>query len=79
MTKPFSREAIMVSNGLEAVEVSQKPDLDLLLIDMNMPVMGGFEAAIIREFNNKIIIIAQTAWNGKDREDAIAAGCSDYI
>jgi CheY-like chemotaxis protein len=48
---------------------------------MNMPVMGGFEAAkLIREFNNKIIIIAQTA-NGmeKDREDAIAAGCSDYI
>jgi CheY-like chemotaxis protein len=47
---------------------------------MNMP-MGGFEAAkLIREFNNKIIIIAQTA-NGmeKDREDAIAAGCSDYI
>jgi CheY-like chemotaxis protein len=43
--------------------------------------MGGFEAAkLIREFNNKIIIIAQTANNGmEDREDAIAAGCSDYI
>jgi CheY-like chemotaxis protein/nitrogen-specific signal transduction histidine kinase len=82
MTKPFSREAILVNNGLEAVEACRKnPDLDLLLIDMNMPLMGGVEATkLIREFNNKIIIIAQTA-NGmeKDREDAIAAGCSDYI
>jgi CheY-like chemotaxis protein len=34
---------------------------------MNMPVMGGFEAAkLIREFNNKIIIIAQTA-NGMEK------------
>jgi CheY-like chemotaxis protein len=38
--KPFSREAIMVSNGLEARSLSQNPDLDLLLIDMNMPVMA---------------------------------------
>jgi CheY-like chemotaxis protein len=52
MTKPFSREAIMVSNGLSCRSLSQNPDLDLL-IDMNMPVMGGFEAAkLIREFNN---------------------------
>jgi hypothetical protein len=29
MTKPFSREAIMVSNGLEAVEACQNPDLDI--------------------------------------------------
>jgi CheY-like chemotaxis protein len=35
--------------------------------------MGGFEAAkLIREFNNKIIIIAQTAGMEKDREDAIS-------
>jgi CheY-like chemotaxis protein len=38
--------------------LSQNPDLDLLLIDMNMPVMGGFERKLIREFNNNIIIIA---------------------
>jgi CheY-like chemotaxis protein len=59
MTKPFSREAIMVSNG-RSCSLSQNPDLDLLLIDMNMPVMGGFERKLIREFNNNIIIM-QTA------------------
>jgi PleD family two-component response regulator len=42
MTKPFSREAIMVSNGRSCRSLSQNPDLDSLLIDMNMPVMGGF-------------------------------------
>jgi CheY-like chemotaxis protein len=63
---------------IRSCSLSQNPDLDLLLIDMNMPVMR-FSRKLIREFNNKIIIIAQTA-NGmeKDREDAIAAGCSDY-
>jgi CheY-like chemotaxis protein len=48
---------------------------------MNMPVMGGFEAAkLIREFNNKIIIIAQTA-NGMEKRSrrCHTAGCSDYI
>jgi CheY-like chemotaxis protein len=44
---------------------------------MNMPVMGGFEAAkLIREFNNKIIIIAQTA-NGMEKIEKMR--CSDYI
>jgi CheY-like chemotaxis protein len=41
MTKPFSRD-IMVSNGLEAV-FAETIRSDLILIDMNMPQMGGFE------------------------------------
>jgi CheY-like chemotaxis protein len=46
-----------------------------------MPEMGGYEATKqIREFNKDLVIIAQTA-NGmqSDRDDAIAAGCTDYI
>jgi CheY-like chemotaxis protein len=50
-------------------------------MDINMPIMDGYEATKqIRKFNKNIIIIAQTA-NGmpSDRDDAIAAGCNDYI
>jgi hypothetical protein len=82
MIKPYCRELIMVNNGLEAVEAFRNnPDIDLILTDINMPEMGGLEATkIIREFNKDIIIIAQTAYGMQsDRDDAIAAGCTDYI
>jgi CheY-like chemotaxis protein len=46
-----------------------------------MPEMGGYEATRqIRGFNNKVVIIAQTAYGlFGDREKAIEAGCNDYI
>jgi signal transduction histidine kinase len=82
MIKPYCRELIMVNNGSEAIEAFRNnPDIDLILTDINMPEMGGLEATkIIREFNKDIIIIAQTAYEMQsDRDDAIAAGCTDYI
>jgi CheY-like chemotaxis protein len=51
------------------------------MMDINMPEMGGYEATRkIREFNKTVVIIAQTA-NGmqSDKEQALAAGCNDYI
>ncbi|TDD97961.1 PAS domain S-box protein [Flavobacterium cellulosilyticum] len=80
--KPFSKEILKVSTGFEAVEACRNnPDIDLVMMDINMPEMGGYEATKkIREFNKNIIIIAQTA-NGmqSDRDKAIEAGCTDYI
>lgn len=80
--KPFSKEIIKVSTGLEAIETCRNnPDIDLVMMDINMPEMGGYEATRqIREFAKDLVIIAQTA-NGMqgDRENAIAAGCTDYI
>ena len=80
--KPFSREIIKVSTGIEAIEACRKnPDIDLVMMDINMPEMGGYEATNeIREFNKNLVIIAQTA-NGmqSDHDKAIAAGCTDYI
>lgn len=80
--KPFSKEILKVSTGFEAIEACRNnPDIDLVMMDINMPEMGGYEATeIIRQFNKDLIIIAQTA-NGmqSDRDEAIAAGCSDYI
>jgi hypothetical protein len=82
IVKPYCSELLMVNNGLEAVEALRKnPDIDLILTDINMPEMGGLEATkVIREFNKEIIIIAQTAYGMQsDRDEAIAAGCTDYI
>ncbi|TRX16306.1 PAS domain S-box protein [Flavobacterium franklandianum] len=80
--KPYSKEILKVNNGLEAIEACRNnPDIDLVMMDINMPEMGGYEATKnIRKFNKDLIIIAQTA-NGmkSDRDNAIAAGCTDYI
>ena len=50
-------------------------------MDIRMPDIDGYKAtSIIREFNNNIIIIAQTAYAlPGDRNKAIEAGCNDYI
>lgn len=80
--KPFSKEILKVSTGFEAIEACRNnPDIDLVMMDINMPEMGGYEATKqIRKFNKDLVIIAQTA-NGmqSDRDEAITAGCSDYI
>ncbi|MEI6139048.1 MAG: PAS domain S-box protein [Mariniphaga sp.] len=82
MVNVFCKEILKVRTGLEAVETSREnPDIDLILMDIQMPVMGGYEAIRqIREFNKNVIIIAQTAYGlSGDREKAIEAGCNDYI
>ena len=78
----YAKVILKANNGLEAVETYiNNHTIDLILMDINMPIMDGYEATKqIRKFNKNIIIIAQTA-NGmpSDRADAIAAGCNDYI
>ncbi|WP_281335826.1 PAS domain S-box protein [Flavobacterium eburneipallidum] len=80
--KPFAKEILKISTGIEAIEICKNnTDIDLVMMDINMPEMSGHDATkAIREFNKDLIIIAQTA-NGmqSDRDDAIAAGCTDYI
>ncbi len=69
-------------NGQEAVETSKAhPEIDLILMDIKMPVMNGYDATkAIREFNKDVIIIAQTAYAlTGEKEKTIAAGCNYYI
>lgn len=68
-------------NGLEAVERCRNNNIDLILMDVQMPKMDGLEATQrIREFNKKIPIIAQTAFAfDSDRMKLLKAGCDDYI
>ena len=80
--KMFGKEILKVRTGVEAVETCRtNPDIDLILMDIRMPEMGGYEATKqIREFNKKVVIIAQTAYGlSGDRELSIESGCNDYI
>lgn len=82
LIKPYTRELIKVRNGNEAVKASQdNPDIDLILMDVQMPELDGYEATrLIREFNSNVVIIAQTALGVKGEKDkALEAGCDDFL
>ena len=78
----LSKELLFSTDGVDAVQKCRdNSDIDLILMDIRMPVMGGYEATqLIREFNKEVVIIAQTAFGlSGDREKAMEAGCNDYI
>jgi CheY-like chemotaxis protein len=75
-------EVIMVYDGSQAVEACRNnPSISLVLMDLKMPVMDGFEATrIIRSNHPGLPVIALTAYAmGGDENKAIQAGCSDYL
>jgi PAS domain S-box-containing protein len=80
--KKFCDDFLTARTGIEAVELCRdNPDIDLILMDIKMPEMDGYEAIRqIRLFNKKVLIIAQTAYGlSGDKELAFEAGCSEYI
>lgn len=75
-------QLIHAENGREAVEfVKNTPDIDLVLMDMRMPEMDGFEATQqIKAIRPELPIIAQTAYAFQDeREKILSIGCDDYL
>lgn len=69
-------------NGKEALDMCRtNPNIILVLMDLKMPKMDGYEATRqIRLFNQQIPIIAQTAFALiGDREKALESGCTEYI
>ncbi len=80
--KELKIKLIHARNGKEAVElVKSRPDIDLVLMDIKMPVMNGYEATgQIKKFNPDLPVIAQTAYAlAGDRIKALNAGCDDYL
>ncbi|PCH54215.1 MAG: hypothetical protein COC22_00675 [Flavobacteriaceae bacterium] len=78
----FNCEILYSSNGAEAVEMYQNNrDIDIILMDLKMPILDGYKATRkIRELNKSVFIIAQTAYSlAGDEDKAIQAGCNAYL
>lgn len=68
--------------GAEAVQIIQcNPNIDLILMDIRLPGIDGCETTKqLRQFNQKVVIVAQTAFTMLgDKEKALAGGCNNYI
>jgi two-component system sensor histidine kinase/response regulator len=78
-------QAILVENGQQAVERFDPDTFDIILMDVQMPEMDGFEAtrkirALEEQNGGHIPIIAMTAYATEgDRERCLAAGMDDYV
>jgi len=81
LLKNKCKEIHFAKNGREAVDLYAELKPDLVLMDIKMPIMDGYSAAIkIKGMDENAVIIAQTAYAlAGDREKALAAGCSDYL
>ncbi len=78
----FCSELLIARDGMEALEISKSnPDIDLILMDIRIPKMDGYETTEeIRQFNKDVVIIAQTACAfSSDRDKALEVGCNDYV
>lgn len=84
--KKLGLRADAVANGAEAIKALEDISYDLVLLDMQMPLVDGYEAAlIIRDSQSKVLdhavpIIAMTAHAMQDdRDKCLAAGMNDYV
>ena len=80
--KKFGANILRTSNGIETVELCKKhPEISLILMDVRMPELDGFEATkMIRTFRQDIPIIAQTAYTmANEKEECLKAGCNEFI
>ncbi len=77
-----SAKVVHAWDGSEAFEqVKKHPDISLVLMDIKMPIMDGYNATrLIKKIRPTLPVIAQTAFaRSQDKENALAAGCDNYI
>jgi two-component system, cell cycle response regulator DivK len=79
---PTEAKLLFAPNGIVAVDICKSDTkIDVILMDMKLPELNGFEAVKrIKAHNKNLQIIAQTAYAmSGDRDKCIDAGCDDYI
>jgi len=81
LLRKFKVKIIRAANGAEAVEIARTTKVDLILMDLKMPVMDGFEATrTIKTFLPDLPILALTAYSLEaDRQRAIECGCAEVL
>ncbi|MBQ3634308.1 MAG: response regulator [Bacteroidales bacterium] len=74
-------EILWAHDGVETLELYQRENPDIILMDIRMPRLGGLATtAQIRSQDTKIPIIAVTAFAfDSDRERTLEAGCTDFL
>jgi CheY-like chemotaxis protein len=80
--KPTDIRILHAANGQVAIQmIKNHPEIDLVLMDIKLPEMDGFEATKeIRKIRKDLPVIAQTAYAmADDKRKSIEVGCSDYI
>ena len=80
--KTTKAKLLHASDGKQAVEMAyHNPDIDLILMDIKLPELDGYEATRqIKQFRKEVPVIAQTAYAmTDDRKKGLEVGCADYI
>ena len=80
--RPTSANLIWARVGQEAIDIVESGEkIDIILMDMKMPIMDGFETSReIKKINSNIPVIAQTAYaQSKEKARCLEAGCDAYI
>ena len=74
---------VLVNNGLEALAVLEKDDFDVILMDLHMPVMNGYEATLeIRKqlrFEKLPVITLSAGVTDEEKRASLAAGMNDFV
>ena len=81
LIEKYSKEILIAHTGLQAIEMFiNNPDIDLIFMDIRIPIMDGYEAIRrIKKINQNVIIFAQSANEYNTIEKIIDCGCNEFI
>ena len=82
LLKPTEAKLLHAKNGEDAIEIASiRTDIDLVIMDMRLPFIDGYEATTrIKTFNPELTVIAQTAnAMSYDKDKCLSVGCDDYL
>jgi signal transduction histidine kinase/CheY-like chemotaxis protein len=77
----FGIDPVIKENGIEVLEILKNKQFDLLLLDIQMPLLDGYKTCVaIRETGNALPVVAMTAYvMDAEKEKCRAAGMNDYL